>query len=119
MTKKIYILLLLTLGFILGPTQSFAHSNKAEMTCCTKESSTKECCKDNHSKEKNQSCDNSCKDVSCGCPTVYCGYASVLSFQTDNNSLFDFSERKQNHFYSEIIISSDFRSIWLPPKIIS
>lgn len=117
MAKRIYILLLLTFGFILGPTQSFSHNNKVEMACCMKESSTKECCKENHSKEKQHNCSSSCKDVSCGCPTVYCGYASVLSIQKDNNLIFDLLERKQKHFYSEIIISSDFHSIWLPPKI--
>lgn len=117
MTKRVYILLLLTFGFILGPTQGFAHNNMAEMACCTKESPGDECCMDNHAKEKQHGCDSSCKDVSCGCPTMYCGFASVLSSQSDNSSLFGFSERKQNHFYLEIIISSGFRSIWLPPKI--
>ena len=37
-----------------------------------------------------------------------------LNFKNNN---FDFSTEKQNYYYSEIFISSDFRSIWLPPKI--
>ncbi|RWW98821.1 hypothetical protein [Flavobacterium cerinum] len=117
MTKKIYILLLLTLGFLLGPTVTYAHNNKAEMACCKKESSKKDCCKEHHSKEKKHSCDSGCKSVSCGCPSVSCGFTPTLAFQSENDSLFDFSDRKQNYFYSEIFISSDFRSIWLPPKI--
>ena len=95
------------LGFLLGPTLTYAHGTKKEMPCC----------KEKNSKKKEHSCNNSCVGNSCGCPTAYCGYSSILSFQTENNSLFSFSERKQNYYYSEIFISSDFRSIWLPPKI--
>ncbi|MBG6188122.1 hypothetical protein [Flavobacterium sp. CAN_S2] len=117
MAKKFYILLLVTLGFLIGPTLVSAHGIKAEMACCKKESAAKTCCKEKNSKKKEHSCNNSCVGNSCGCPTAYCGYSSILSFQTENNSLFSFSERKQNYYYSEIFISSDFRSIWLPPKI--
>jgi len=117
MAKKFYILLLVTLGFLIGPTLVSAHGIKAEMTCCEKESAEKACCKEKSSKKKEHRCDTSCLSNSCGCPTAYCGYSSILSFQTENNSLFSFSERKQNYYYSEIFISSDFRSIWLPPKI--
>lgn len=117
MTKKFYILLLVTLGFLLGPTLTYAHGTKKEMPCCKKEFTVKDCCKKKDSNKKEHNCDNSCVGNSCGCPTAYCGYSSILSFQTENNSLFSFSERKQNYYYSEIFISSDFRSIWLPPKI--
>ncbi|WP_306351096.1 hypothetical protein [Flavobacterium sp. '19STA2R22 D10 B1'] len=117
MTKKFYILFLVTLGFLMGPTLSFAHSPEPKMACCKKESSEKSCCKDMDSKEKKHSCDGSCKGASCSCPTVYCGSSSFLSFQSENTSLFNFLERKQNYYYSEIVISTDFRSIWLPPKI--
>lgn len=120
MTKNIYILLLLTLGLLLGPMQISAHnSSKADMECCQKDStdSKKSCCKEKESKETKHSCDNSCSGVSCACPVAYCGFAPILTFQEVNQSLFDFSKSKQNYFYSEIIISSDFRSIWLPPKL--
>ncbi|MFV8342926.1 hypothetical protein [Flavobacterium sp. XS2P39] len=117
MAKKFYILLIVTLGFLIGPTLAFAHSNKASMTCCKKESAAKTCCKEKDSKKKGHNCDNSCVGNSCGCPTTYCGSTSMVFFQTENNSLFSFSEKKQDYFYSEIFISSDFRSIWLPPKL--
>lgn len=118
MTKNIFILFLLTLGLLLGPTQSFAHSAKTDMTCCKKESSDSEksCCKEKSSKETKHNCDSNCSGTSCACP-VYCGFSPILTFQEVNQSFFDFSDRTQNFFYSEIDIFSDFRSIWLPPKL--
>lgn len=119
MTKNIFILFLLTFGLLLGPMQISAHnSSKADMSCCQKESSDSEksCCKEKSSKETKHNCDGTCSGASCACP-VYCGFSPMLSFQEAKHSLFDFSNRVQNFFYSEIIISSDFRSIWLPPKL--
>ncbi|KIC01186.1 hypothetical protein OA88_15175 [Flavobacterium sp. JRM] len=117
MTKKFYILLLVTFGFLMGPTLTYAHGTKNEMSCCKKESTTKDCCKKKHSNKKEHNCDNSCSGNSCGSTSANCGFSPMALFQTENNSLFSFSERKQNYYYSEIFISSDFRSIWLPPKI--
>ena len=120
MTKNIFILFLLTIGLLLGPMQTSAHNgSKAIVLCCQKEStdSEKSCCKENQSKGKKHSCDSSCTGASCTCPVVYIGYSLTLDFQEQNNSLFDFSDSKQNFFYSESAVSSDFRSIWLPPKL--
>ena len=117
MTKPFYILLLVTLGFLLGPTVTFAHGTKTEMSCCKKENATKDCCKEKDSKKKGHSCDNSCVGSSCGCPVANCASAPMTTFQTESNTLFSFSKNKPNYYYSEIFISSDFRSVWLPPKI--
>ncbi len=119
MTKNICIIFFTILGLLLGPMQSFAHSNKIEMKCCQKESSDSEksCCKKNQSKGTKHSCDGSCSGASCACPMVYCGVFLILDLEEQSNSRFAFSNSKSNFFYSEIIISSDFRSIWLPPKI--
>jgi hypothetical protein len=87
------------------------------MSCCKEKSTAKDCYKEKYSKKKGHSCDNSCVGSSCGCPTAYCGSHSIFFSQTTNNTLFSFSKKKQNYYYSEIFISSDFRSIWLPPKI--
>ncbi|MBF7093080.1 hypothetical protein IUY40_16225 [Flavobacterium sp. ALJ2] len=117
MTKKFYILLLVMLGFLMGPTFTYAHETKNEMSCCKKESPVKDCCNKKDSTKKGHNCDNSCSGSSCSSTTGNCGFSTIAIFQTENNSLFDFSERKQNYYYTEIFISSDFRSIWLPPKI--
>jgi hypothetical protein len=117
MTKKCYILLLLIFGFLLGPSFTYAHGAKKEMSCCAKPSTTKDCCKKKEASKKAHDCDNSCTGSSCGCPAAYCSFTAVVSFETTNNALFTFVERAQNFHYSEIFISSGFRSIWLPPKI--
>ncbi|TDE31964.1 hypothetical protein E0I61_04480 [Flavobacterium ranwuense] len=122
MSKNFYIVLLVVLGFFMTPSAAFACGTKTEKACCKKESPSKkekkECCKkEQSSKEKSHDgCNGACKDVSCNSSTVYLGLTSL--FYTElNNQLFSFSTEKQNYYYSEIFISSDFRSIWLPPKI--
>jgi hypothetical protein len=120
MTRKFYIMLLVVLGFCMMPSMAFACKTKTEKACCKKESSSKEkkscCTKEKDSKTKNHDgCSGACKSVSCGCPTIQLG---LSVFFTDlNPQLFSFSSKKQKYYYSEIFISSDFRSIWLPPKI--
>ncbi len=117
MTKKIFILLIVVLGLITGPTQSYAAGMDSVMSCCTKESATKDCCKEEGTKHQEHHCDSSCAGTSCGCPTVYTSSTPIFLTQTTNNALFDSSEKAQKFYFSEIFISSDFRSIWLPPKI--
>ena len=119
MAKKTYIFLFLILGLLLGPMQTYAHngSSKATMACCKDKSTKKNCCKENQSTGSNHSCDNSCSGVSCSCPVAYCGVNFIFALQEQNNSHFYFSDNKQKFFYSETIISSDFCSIWLPPKL--
>lgn len=117
MAKKIYIILFIMLGFLLGLSLTFSHSNKASMIYCKKESGAKTCCKEKDSEKKGHNCDNSCAVNSCGCPATHCSSTWMVFFQTENHSLFSFSEKKLNYFYSEIFISSDFHSTWLPPKI--
>ena len=122
MSKKFYILLLVVFGFFMIPSVAFACGTKTEKSCCKKKSSSKteqkDCCKkENTSNESSHDgCNGACKDLSCNSSTVYMGLTSL--FHTELNSqLFSFSTEKQNYYYSEIFISSGFRSIWLPPKI--
>ena len=122
MSRKFYILLLVMLGFFMMPSVAFACGTKTEMACCKKESSSetegKECCK--KEKKSNQSshddCNGACKNISCSSSAIYLGLTSVLNAEL-NKQIFSFSNKKQNYYYSEIFISSHFRSIWLPPKI--
>lgn len=122
MSKKFYIMLLVVFGFFMTPSIAFACKTKSEKACCKKEVSSKtgkaDCCnKEKAAKNKNhEGCNGACKDISCSNSTVYLGLTSL--FYTDlNNKILRFSSEKQNYYYSEIFISSDFRSIWLPPKI--
>lgn len=122
MSKKFYILLLVVLGFFMMPSVAFACGTKTEKACCKKESSSKteqkDCCK--KEKKSNESshdgCNGACKNVSCGSSAIHLGLMSVFNAGL-NKQIFCFSTEKQNYYYSEIFIPSDFRSIWLPPKI--
>ena len=122
MSKKFYIMLLVMLGFFMTPSVAFACATKTEKACCKKESSSKkdqkDCCKKEKKSDESShdGCKGACKDVSCGSSTIYLGLTSA--FYTElSNQVFIFSTKKQNYYYSEIFISSHFRSIWLPPKI--
>lgn len=122
MSRKFYIVLFVMFGFFMIPSIAFACGIKSEKGCCKKESSSKaekaDCCNKEHSsKEKSHDgCNGACKNISCTGSTVHLGLTSL--FHTDlNNRNFSFSPEKQNYYYLEIFISSDFRSIWLPPKI--
>ncbi|WP_379853472.1 hypothetical protein [Flavobacterium xylosi] len=115
-------MLLIMLGFFMAPSVAFACGTKADKSCCKKEYSSvkdkKDCCK--KEKKSNESshegCKGACKDVTCSSSAFQLGL--TLAFYTElNNQIFTFSTEKQNYYYTEIFISSDFRSIWLPPKI--
>ena len=122
MSKKFYILLLVMLGFFMTPSVAFACGTKADKSCCNKESSSekdkKDCCKKekNSNESSHDGCNGACKDVTCSSSPVYLGLTSAF-YSELNNQVFRFSTEKQNYYYSEIFISSHFRSIWLPPKL--
>lgn len=122
MSKKFYILLLVMLGFFMTPSVAIACGIKTEKVCCNKESSSKkdkkECCKKKLSsnKDSHEGCKGACKNITCNSSSVYHGITSLFHTEA-NQQIFSFSTEKQNYYYSEIFISSDFRSIWLPPKI--
>lgn len=122
MSRKFYILLLVIFGFFMMPSVAFACGAKEDKMCCNKESSSKQdqkdCCKKENksNKSSHDGCNGACKNVSCGSSVIHLGLVSA--FYTElNNQVFSFSAEKQNYYYSEIFISSHFRSIWLPPKI--
>ena len=106
----------------MTPDIAFACKIKTEKVCCKKESSSKkdkkECCKKKLSsnEDSHEGCKGACKNITCSSSSVYHGITSLFHTEA-NKQIFSFSTEKQNYYYSEIFISSDFRSIWLPPKI--
>lgn len=122
MSKNLYILLLVVLGFFMSPTTAMACNQKGEMTCCAKKSTAKkekkDCCskKQSSKKESHDGCNGACKNITCGGSFVYLGMTNGIQLEF-NNPLFDFSTKKQNFYYSNIFVSSGYKSIWLPPKI--
>ncbi len=122
MNKRLHMLIIiLTLGYFLLPTMSYACGTKSEKSCCKKEISSKtekkDCCKNKQSKDQDNSCGGKCGHSNCTASTSV--NFSIISFYEIefNNNNFDFSTEKQKFYHSETFISSGFTSVWLPPKI--
>lgn len=121
MKKRLHtIIIMLTLGFFLLPTLSYACGTKAEKSCCKKEKTEKvekkDCCNNKHSKDKDNSCGGKCGHSNCTTSTTNVSLISFYEIEFKNDS-FDFSSEKSKFHHSEIFISSGFTSVWLPPKI--
>lgn len=121
MKKRLHIIIIiLTIGFFLSPTLSYACGTKTEKSCCKKETSSKtekkDCC-NNHSKDKNNSCGGKCGHRNCTTSTSV--NFSVISFNEMEfkNNNFDFSEEKSKFYHPKTNLSSGFYNIWLPPVI--
>lgn len=121
--KRFYIILIVTLGFFLLPTATFACGNLSEKASCTKETSkvhNEDCCSEEggHSnKENHDGCGHKCGHASCGCASIcYSGITFLMQPEFKNITFSLFSE-KQKFYNSETSILSGFYSIWLIPKI--
>lgn len=121
--KKFHkFILIVTLGFFLIPSVTFACEMKSNKSCCNKEMSSKDnskdCCKKNKdSKSKNHdgNCNGKCGHNNCTTSSVHFNLA-FFEIKIKNTN-FDFSEIEQNYIHSETTISSGFTSLWLIPKI--
>jgi hypothetical protein len=125
MIKKFHILLIiLTLGIFLTPSQTYAcgtKSAKTEKSCCKKQKTEKKkcCSKDTTTNQKDQNgCDGNCGHSSCNCPT-FCFSLAMPFFVELNNNNFGFDTQKQKFYDLETYLSSGFLSIWTPPPNIS
>ena len=114
------IILILTLGFFLSPTLSYACETKTEKTCCKKETTEKiekkDCCNNKHSKDKDNTCGGKCGHSNCTTSTVNFSLISCYEIEFKNNS-FGFSSEKAKFYDGKTFISSGFYAIWLIPKI--
>lgn len=122
MKKRLHIIIIiLTLGFFLSPTLSYACGTKTEKSCSKKETTSKtekkDCCNGKHSKDKDNSCGGKCGHSNCTSSTsVNFSIISFYEIEFKNNS-FDFSSEKSKFYNLKTFISSGFYSIWLIPKI--
>ncbi|HFG0566974.1 hypothetical protein [Flavobacterium psychrophilum] len=122
MKKRLHIIIIiLTLGFFLSPTLSYACGTKTEKSCCKKETTSKtekkDCCKGKHSKDEDKSCGGKCGHSNCTSSTsINFSLISFYEIEFKNNS-FDFSAEKPKFHHSKTFISSGFTTVWLPPKI--
>lgn len=122
MKKRLHIIIIiLTLGFFMSPTLSYACGTKTEKSCFKKDkiekTQKKDCCNHKHSKEKNNSCGGKCGHSNCTFSTSV-NFSIISSYEINfKNNFFDFSEEKSKFYHSKTFISSGFYSIWLIPKI--
>jgi hypothetical protein len=120
--KRLHILIIiLTLGFFLSPTLSYACGTKTEKSCCKKETTSKtekkDCCNSRNSKDKDNSCGGKCGHSNCTSSTSI-NFSLISTFEIDFNSInLDFSSEKQKFYNTKTFISSGFSSVWLIPKI--
>jgi|SRR5699024_2374593 len=118
MKKHIFILTLALFGFLLMPTLIYAcNESEQDMTvsCCDHQSghsNSDDCCENHQSDHKDKGCDSGCSHSGCHC--VYCNVV-VPALTVDTNPLP--VAIKQLTFGSEVFLSSQFLSIWVPPKI--
>ncbi len=123
MRRQISILLILILGFYVMPSSSnFAYGNatsEVKTLCCKKEHSeadTKNCCKDGltQTDTERKGCANECEDSSCLCPTMNISITFLYDVQEE------YEIQDEVNYNDPIIvsyISTDFNSIWKPPKL--
>ena len=130
MNKKILILILVALGFLLIPSISFACGSSS---CCSGEKTiqteAKACCNSKKQSSERQSCDtgkHTKKDSGCSgkskhnsCQCISPIFSLVLPTFSELvfvNS-YDFSYHNNSFFCKEFKISSGFYYIWTPPNI--
>lgn len=125
LSNHISFISFLFLGFILTPSITYAYTkktNKVKQITCSKYQYTKtekkDCCKIKSCKNdiKNKSCNAKCKHNSCKCRIT----SSSLSFSilTDSEITNPFTDvKKQKFIFKQTYYSSDYSSIWQPPKI--
>lgn len=119
--KRVHIIVLVVLGFLLMPALTFACGCHSEKNSCSKEISTNakkmDCCKnDNHQKNNpHKGCNGKCGHSNC--VTTSTQFSAIFPELKFNNHNFDFPEIKQNYFNSNAAITSGYTSLWLIPKI--
>lgn len=120
--KKIQIILIITLGILLMPSDGFAcgrNKIKTEKNCCKKENASKtekkSCC------AKSDNCKKECRGK---CGHFACTAVSILQFSIINTCNIDFKNSNFSHSTTKLkfhqwktSLSSGFYSIWIIPKI--
>lgn len=121
MHKTIHILFFILLGLLWIPTEKTYACDKAEdvktIQCCKSEQQNKSkgCCDKDACLKHDISCQGECENTSCHCATPS-SFAFVLpDFIESLPNLLLVDDLKCAIIY--VFYSSDFFSIWTPPKI--
>lgn len=132
MATKIDILVLITFGFLLIPSISFAcdsscgkeEGTKTEVKgCCDskkesqQQTTEKGCCDSDKSAKDDDGCGGKCKHPSCNCIAPVLNILLISFSELNLNNNFDFSNEKKTFTFEESTTSSGFYYIWTPPNI--
>ncbi|NHN24657.1 hypothetical protein FIA58_003125 [Flavobacterium jejuense] len=119
MKHPFYIVILIIIGFLINPTESYGCSKKkfdTEKTCCSSQNDLNFHKKECSDKEEQKSCDGSCNSSNCNFSPIYSSIITeeiVSIFQKNEIILTSAS----NFFYLEKNTSLNYFAIWSPPKI--
>lgn len=115
-----YVITLLILGLFFMPTEAVACGTKTAKACCQKEVTSKEtkkdCCSSNAKDKKHKGCQGKCGNSNCTSSSAQYSFLSNVAIELQPQVLY-FSFEKPNLYYEETFRSSNFSSIWQPPKI--
>lgn len=121
MQKFALMAFLISLGFFLNPSDTYAcgkSSEKAESpkteTCDSEyDSETKKCCANGHSEKDSEGCNGQCSDHACHCPSN----SPIPLLLTNAQFSGGLKWSESIFYYQRTNYSSGFLSVWLPPKI--
>lgn len=116
--KKLHVILIVMLGFLLTPAISYAcesknHSSNKEVSS----QADKDCCADHNHSKSSKDCNGKCGDKSCGCSSGCVAGATLLQTADFIGLTIPAYFFKANFYYPKNLISSGFNSLWLIPKI--
>jgi hypothetical protein len=121
MQKFALMAFLISLGFFLNPTDTYAcskSSEKAEIpkteTCDGEyDSETKKCCASGHSEKDSEGCNGKCSEHACHCTSN----SSIPPLLTNPQFSVGLKWSESIFYYQRTNYTSGFLSVWLPPKI--
>lgn len=117
--KKIHLILLLAIGFLMIPSITYACDSKSDRKCCKKETSSdsqQDCCKKSKSSH-GDGCGGKCGNPSCNCPVMLTFSLPVLPITYLENGAVTLASEKRTFHYREVYVQSGFSTLRLPPKI--
>jgi hypothetical protein len=120
--KKIFLLLLIILGFLLVPNNAMACKSKSlkyasHIEISSKKAKEHSCCKSFHTEKNKHNCNGGkCGHSKCVCPSSYSLFLLFSEVSTSVDTL-EIAVTTQKFPNFQTLISSGYGSLWSLPKI--
>lgn len=119
--KKIFLLLVFVLGFLLVPSTVMACKSESLKDTPHKEISSKNtkehsCCSSSHSKKNNHNCGGKCSHSKCVCPS-FCSVSLFFNEVNIDAVALENAIVPQRFPNFTTFLSAGYGSLWLIPKI--